>query len=105
MSTQLALAYDPEIRAAERGKALAASAHYRDLALAREIALELAQGGNVICADQVRLETLRRWPDIAWGNWAGSLFAGPRWRSVGFTRSRVDGSHGNLLRTWRTTHA
>lgn len=100
VSDQLSLTF--EARAAERGKALAASAHNRDLQLARSIARELAADGREVWADLVRFECERR-PElgIVWGNWAGSLFAGGEWRFVRFTRSTAPGSHANLLRTWR----
>lgn len=33
-------------------------------------------------------------------NWAGCIFRGAGWRCVGFTHSRLPGSHANLLRQW-----
>ncbi len=41
-------------------------------------------------------------PEGSSPNVLGSVFSGdPRgWRPVGWERSRRDGSHGNLLRTW-----
>lgn len=90
-----------EERAKARGQKRAASAHYRDLQIARDIAREIASRPLTICADDVRREMLRRFPDTVWKNWAGSIFSGPQWYPVGFTRSTVAGSHANLLRTWR----
>lgn len=91
-----------EQKARDRGVRLAANAHNRDLALAREVARELGRDGRVICADDVRFEVMRR-PElgIVWGNFAGSLFTGGEWSFVGYTKSTAPGSHSNLLRTWR----
>ena len=89
-----------ETKAKKRGMKLAASAHNRDLSLAREIARELGQDGEEVWADLVRVEMLMRFPDIAWGNWAGSIFTGGEWAFVGYTKSTAPGSHSNLLRTW-----
>lgn len=100
---QLAMDYTPhpEERAKVRGQRIAASAHHTDLRLAREIARDLGRDGREVCADDVRAAVLARWPDTAWGNWAGSIFAGREWMAVGLTRSTAEGSHANLLRTWR----
>lgn len=98
--TQASL-FDPEQRAAERGIARAGAAHYRDLQLAREIAKELYLGsGRPICADDVRAEMSRRFPDTVYGNWMGAVWKGQEWRPVGFTHSKTKNSHSNLLRTW-----
>lgn len=102
MSTQTLLTYEPERLAADRGKARAAAAHNRDLILARQIARELGSDGRELCADDVRFAVQAR-PHlgIVWGNWAGSIFAGEEWIFAGYTKSRAEGSHGNLLRSWR----
>ena len=92
---------EPEIRAAERGKAQAGSAHWRYLQLAREVARELCAGGRVTNGDEVRAELARRWPDMLEGNlnWLGAVWT-KEFRSVGFLRSRTPGSHGNRLLLW-----
>lgn len=91
-----------EVVKAERGKKRAAAAHNRDLTLARELARELGSDGREVCADDVRFAVLER-PElgIAWGNWAGALFAGGAWEFSGYTKSKAEGSHANLLRLWR----
>ena len=98
--TQIPLSFEPEQRAAERGKALAASANYRNVELARQIARELCAGGREICADDVRVEMTKRFPDTVYGNWCGSIFKGDDFIATGFTKSKTKGSHANLLRTW-----
>lgn len=91
-----------EIKAAERGKARAASAHYRDLQIAREIARDLSLGGTrEVSADDVRRVLKQRHPDISPGNWLGSLFRGSEWAPAGFVKSETPGSHGNRLVLWR----
>lgn len=91
-----------EVQKAERGKKLAAAAHYTDLRIARQLAREIYLAGCVpISADDVRrrLEVLH--PDIEPGNWLGALFRGKEWQPVGFTKSRTPGSHANRLVLWR----
>ena len=106
MSTQLAIDFSREVRAAERGKARAGAAHHTDLRLAREIARELGADGSEVWADRVREVMAERWPDIEPGNWLGALFRGGEWRVVGFVRSKTAGSHGNrLLRYVRKAEA
>lgn len=102
MSTQLAINFSAEVKARDRGMRLSASAHHRDLTLARSIARELAQDGRVLCADDVRFEALRR-PElgIAWGNFAGSLFTGDEWAFVGYTQSTAPGRRASAIKTWR----
>lgn len=89
-----------ERKAKDRGMRVAASAHHTDLRLAREIARELGQDGEEVWADLVRVEMLMRFPDVAWGNWAGSIFTGGEWAFVGYTKSTAPGSHSHLLRLW-----
>lgn len=91
----------PEERAKARGQARAESANYRNVQLARMMAKELAGDGRAICADDVRASMLEHFPDTVFGNWMGSVFKGPEWVAVGFTKSKTPGSHANLLRTWR----
>lgn len=95
--------FDREERAKARGQALSASANYRHLQLAREAALELASGGRVICADDVREALAAKFPGEDWGrrNWMGSCFAGDQWECKGWTRSKAPGSHANPLRIWK----
>jgi hypothetical protein len=90
---------EPEERAKARGMALAESGAGRDYQIARECAVEAFERlGRPICADDVRAIMLERDRDQVFGNYMGAVFKG--WRSVGFCKSRVKGSHSNLLRTW-----
>ncbi len=92
---------EPEARAAERGKSIAASAHHTDLRLAREIALELGRNGQIVTADDIRRVLAERWPDIEPGNWLGAVWERKVWAPVGFAYSRTKGSHGNRIVQWR----
>jgi hypothetical protein len=89
-----------EVKARDRGMRLAASAHNRDLELAREIARELGADGSHVWADRVRVVLAERHPDITPGNWLGSLFRGKEWEPKGFVYSRTPGSHSNRLVRW-----
>lgn len=106
MSTQPLSAWDaspfePEVKARDRGMATSAAAHHTDLRIARQIAREVYLRGCIpICADDVRAEMLRRFPDTKWGNWAGSIFTGGAWECKGWTRSKAKGAHMNPIRLW-----
>ncbi len=105
MSTQPLSAWDatpfePEARARDRGMRVAASAHNRDLALARDIARELGADGSHVWADRVRVVLAERHPDIVPGNWLGALWERKLWKPVGFITSKTAGSHGNRLVLW-----
>lgn len=91
----------PEVEARDRGLKLAASAHYRDLALAREIARELGRDGRVVCADDVRSAMSERFPDTVYGNWMGGLFRDEEWEWVRYVTSVTKGGHGNRIGAWR----
>lgn len=94
--------WEIEERAKSVGIKLAASAHYRDLQIAREIAKEMARDGREVCADDVRAILAERHPDIdGCRNWMGALFRGKEWQAVGFVRSVTAGSHGNRILRWR----
>ena len=90
-----------EERAKVRGKCLSESALYRDVQLAREIAKYLATTQETVCADDVRVAMLQRFPDQTFGNWMGSVFKGEEWECVGYTLSKTANAHRNLLRLWR----
>lgn len=92
--------WDVEEKAKRRGKSLAASAHYRDLILARNTAVELAKNQVPISADDVRAEMARTFPETDWGPWAGNLFSGDGWRPVGVKLSTAPGRRRGLVRTW-----
>ena len=99
--------WEIEERAKSVGIKLAASAHYRDLQIARGIAKELARDGREVCADDVRAVLAERHPDIdGCLNWMGALFRerdswGPIWEPAGFLKSATPGSHGNRIVKWR----
>lgn len=54
-----------------------------------------------VCADDVRPLVREMTAPGESLNWVGAVFRTDEWEPVGFTRSKVEGSHGNLLRTWR----
>lgn len=95
--------YDAEERAKIRGQRRASSARHRDLALARQVAQELAQGGGEVTGDDVRRVLAERHPEALEGclNYLGSVWERDKWAPVGFVRSRTPGSHGNRLVQWR----
>jgi hypothetical protein len=99
---QLTLTFDraEAQRRKEQGMARSASAHAEELAMAREIAVSLAERYGTVTADDVRAEycsTGRPWI----GNAAGSLFRGKQWQMVDWHTSIVPEGHGNLIRKWR----
>lgn len=61
-----------------------------------------------VCADDAR-EVFESWdppsPDRLNRNFLGQLFRDGNWRKVGHTRSRTDGSHGNLIAEWEPVPA
>ena len=88
---------------AEAGIALAASHKPSLLAIARGIAVGIAEASpNRTCdADQVVRELERRNLGQL-GNAAGSLFRGKAWEFTGqFKKSERVHAHSNLLRVWR----
>ena len=94
------MVWDIEDRAKARGMALAESGAGRDYQIARECAVEAFERlGRPICADDVRAVMLERDRDQVFGNYMGAIWK-QGWRAVGFCKSRVKGSHSNLLRTW-----
>ncbi len=93
---------EPEIKARDRGMARAESANWRNVQLAREAAKRAySKLGRPISSDDIRNEApeLFEYTEGPKRNWMGSVWT-EEWRSVGMTRSRAEGSHGNLLRTW-----
>lgn len=92
----------PEERAKERGIKTAASARYRDLAIAKEIARELASDGREVWADLVRAELARRHPDIGGPfHFLGQCFRGEEWEFRGSVKSATKGRHHGRICTWR----
>lgn len=61
-----------------------------------------------VCADDAR-RIFESWDppssDRLDRNFLGQLFRTGNWRKVGYTRSRTDGSHGNLIAEWEPVPA
>ena len=95
---QLSISY--EDKAKVRWKALSASAHYRDLQIAREIAFKLGQQRNMTTSDDVRYEMSLKFPDTVFGNWMGSVFERDIWIPCGFVKAVHKGSHSRMIRVW-----
>lgn len=97
----------PEEKAKARGMARAASANYRNVQLAREVARDLARDGRAISMDQVREAMLLRHPEAMETepgrkrNWLGSVWNTGEWVAVGLVKSNQAGAHRNLLRQWK----
>lgn len=92
--------WEIEEKAKKRGKALSASANYRDLEIAREIAFELGSKRLMVSSDDVRYEMVERFPDTKFGNWMGSVFKDDIWSPVGFVKACHAGAHARMIRTW-----
>lgn len=90
-----------EDRAKEVGMARAESANMDNVRTARQIARELCADGRAISMDDVRAEMTKRHPGTVYGAWCGSVWVRGEFRPVGFTNSKVPGSHSNLLRLWQ----
>lgn len=104
MSTHLSRpVWEIEARAAERGKALSASANYRHLQLAREAADRAYRKlGRPISSDDIRAEApeLFEYTSDRKRNWMGAVWGRSKWIPVGRVKSTTPGSHANDLRTW-----
>lgn len=93
-----------ERHARDQGKARAASAHREALERARSYAYSLASSAADKCttSDAVRQAMKKDRPEIAWGNWAGSIFADREtWEDIGVRRSEHPGGHRRKITLWR----
>ncbi len=90
-----------EREARDEGMELAAEKNAEYLAQARGVAFEIAQRGLEISINLVRDQCVLDFPDIVWGNWAGSIFKGKQWERVGYTQARHEGSHARVVGVWR----
>lgn len=89
-------------RRKEAGMAKAASARPELLAAAQQIARRLARVYGEVNMDQVAAEMHRYGYDFTLlGNAAGSVFKGPGWTCLGFTRSVRPSTHGRAIRVWK----
>lgn len=95
--------------AAERGKETgmseAAASRSELLAIAQQLAIDIAKTREDRCcdADDVQAGMVQRGFSVfALGNAAGSIFKGKCWEWTGvFVKSERAHSHSNLLRKWR----
>jgi hypothetical protein len=90
------MSYQKELNLKAWGIEATASAHEPELRLAQDMALKIAALKGEITVDDVR-ESL---PNLAFGNWAGSIFKGKEWVCVGFIPSRHKNSHARIVRVW-----
>ncbi len=84
----------------DAGMAVAESNHPEGIAVAKQVAVELAQQRGDVTADDVQAEMAER--RIHLRNAAGSIFKGKRWEWTGrvVKSSRVS-NHARILRVWR----
>lgn len=96
--------YAASVAAKEAGMHQAAANKASLLAVARQVAIEVAQRKGTVNMDDVQFELHRRGISIrALGNAAGSVFTDKtRWQFTGeYVKSSRVHAHGNLIRCWR----
>lgn len=89
---------------AEKHAKMNFAAAYRDSILqkARELARELASGGQSITADDVQKALIDSGHSPAsLGNAAGAIFKSKEWECVGWVASMRVSNHGRFIRSWR----
>ena len=93
--------FDFSQQAKEQGMRLAADNQPSALAMAREIAEEIARRNGRVSADDVGREMKARGYDET-GPWAGSIFSQKQWEFTGLRiRSKRVSNHGRELKVWR----
>lgn len=84
----------------DQGMARAASVATENLFLARGIARSISFKYGSASADDVRRVFEIEHPNLAFGNWAGSIFKEPGWQFVRFIESTTPSRHRGIVRVW-----
>lgn len=95
--TQLDLGVDRK----EQGMSLAAASHADVLALARNVAVDVAlhRYSRTVTIDDIQGHLLLAGKDL--GNAAGSVFRGKDFEHAGYQKSRRASSHARVVSVWR----